>query len=562
MLRIITITTLILFATNVFSQFRVGFESNAQYYIDDHKIKLVEEEAMHRFRSNSYLKIEQRLKDFEFGLQAESYAPKALLHYNPNLERTHLGIIYTRYNNPNKGVDFTVGHFYEQFGSGLSLRFWEDRALGINNALFGGRFKWNFRNVFDVKLLGGKQRIGMGFDFSKGSVFGTDIEVDIAQLLQKEDYTFKVGSSVVVRSEDITYLVPDSDKNTAIFALRSDFNDEHISLSAEYLYKTKDVLFEQREFYPKVNRAGNAFLFNVGYNNNDNLALNITLRRLENFRFVSQRNIVENIYNYGMINYLPALTKQYEHSLQHIYTYQAQAALSYYGLTKMQGEMGGQFDLFYEAAPDTFLGGSTGASFALNGSYWAGLKNNITTTITYDRFGLEIENIEMNSPILEFGQKYYHDLALEYRKSFSDDISVVFSYLNQYYNSAIVQEPYRVKAHTLALEGIYFFTPTQSLRVEWQHQWASEDLKNWIGSTIEYTPNSHWAFFINDIYNYGNHNSTKRVHFYNTGLTFIHQSTRITASYGRQRGGILCVGGICRVVPEAAGITLGITTNF
>ena len=427
MLKIITFATLILLSTNAFPQFRVGFESNMQYYIDDHKIKLEEEEAAHRFRSNSYLKVEQRLKNFELGLQVESYIPKVLLYYNPNLQHVNVGAIYTRYNNPDKGIDFTAGHFYEQFGSGLSLRFWEDRALGINNALFGGRLKLNVLDAFQLKLLGGKQRIGMGFDFSKGNIFGTDVEVDIAQLLQKEDYTFKMGSSVVLRQEDITNLIPKSNKNTAVVSFRSDFNGENISLSTEYLYKTKDVLFEQREFYPKVNRPGNAFLFNIGYNNNDNIALNVNFRRLENFRFSSQRDIAENIYNYGMINYLPALTKQYEHSLQHIYTYQAQTALSYYGLTKMQGEVGGQFDFYYEAEPESFLGGHMGASFALNGSYWAGLKNKIITTNSYDRFGIKTEEIEMSSPLLDIGQKYYHDIALEYRKPFSDDFSAIWT---------------------------------------------------------------------------------------------------------------------------------------
>ncbi|WGU71571.1 DUF6029 family protein [Capnocytophaga canimorsus] len=50
----------------------------------------------------------------------------------------------------------TAGHFYEQFGSGLALRLWEDRALGINNALFGGRIKWNLQDIFQLKVLGGK----------------------------------------------------------------------------------------------------------------------------------------------------------------------------------------------------------------------------------------------------------------------------------------------------------------------------------------------------------------------------------------------------------------------
>ncbi|MFK8267724.1 DUF6029 family protein [Capnocytophaga cynodegmi] len=546
-----------------FSQLRVGFESNSQYYIDDNKIKLDTEEAKHRFRSNNYLKIDYRVKNFEFGIQGESYAPKALLQYNPQLKDYHIGTAFARYNNTQKGIDITAGHFYEQFGSGLALRLWEDRALGINNALFGGRIKWNLQDIFQLKVLGGRQRIGMGFDFSKGFVLGSDAELDISQLLKKEDYTLKIGGSFTMRNEDITKEQPLSKKNTSIFGFRTDYSGEKFNFSGEYLYKTEDIHFEQNQFFSKVNRPGNALLINMGYNNNDNIAFNVNFRRLENFRFFSQRNIADNIYNYGVINYIPALTKQYEHSLQNIYVYQAQPQIVYDGFPKKQGEIGGQFDLFYEAEAGSFLGGATGASFAINGSYWAGLKNDIKTTTRKDKYGVEIEEIELNTPLIGIGEKYYHDIAIEYRKSFTDNFTTVFSYLNQYYNSLpIVQKPYIVKAHTISAEGMYFLSDTQSVRLEMQHQWANEDLKNWIGNTLEYIPNARWSFFVSDLYNYGNDEKDKRIHYYNIGTSFSYKTTHIALSYGRQRGGILCVGGICRIVPEAAGLTLNITTNF
>lgn len=546
-----------------FSQLRVGFESNSQYYIDDDKVKLDEIEAQHRFRSNNYLKIDYRIKNFEFGIQGESYAPKALLHYNPQLKDYHIGTVFARYNNSQKGIDITAGHFYEQFGSGLALRLWEDRALGINNALFGGRIKWNLQDIFQLKVLGGKQRVGMGFDFSKGFVAGSDAELDISQLLKKENYILKVGGSLVVRNEDITVKQPLSEKNTSVVGFRTDYSGEKFNFSGEYLYKTKDIHYELEEFFPEINRSGNALLLNMGYNNGNNLALNLNLRRLENFRFFSQRNIVDNIYNYGVINYVPALTKQYEHSLQNIYVYQAQPQLVYYSQLKKQGEIGGQFDVFYEAEAGSFLGGATGASFAINGSYWAGLKNNVKTTIFKDKYGLDTEKIELSTPFMGWGEKYYHDIAVEYRKPFSDNFTTIFSYLNQYYNSeAIVFKPYQIKAHTFSAEGTYFLSDTQSFRLEVQHQWANEDLKNWIGNTLEYIPNARWSFFVSDLYNYGNDDKSKRIHYYNVGSAFTYKTTRVAVSYGRQRGGIMCVGGICRIVPESAGLTLNITTNF
>ncbi len=38
-----------------------------------------------------------------------------------------------------KNAELTLGNFYEQFGSGFILRTYEERSLGIDNSLLGGR---------------------------------------------------------------------------------------------------------------------------------------------------------------------------------------------------------------------------------------------------------------------------------------------------------------------------------------------------------------------------------------------------------------------------------------
>jgi len=564
------VVLLVGYCTN--AQIRVGIESNSQYYLDDDKIKLDPREADERFRSNNYIKLDYAIKNFEFRLQGEGYYPKAILNYNPQLQDFNVGTIFARYKNFEKGIDITAGHIYEQFGSGLALRFWEDRALGINNALFGGRVKLNMGDAAQIKLLGGKQRVGMGFDFSEGLVYGADVEIDIANLLAKENYTLKFGSSFVGRYEDITNLSNDKNnpdkfkdvpKTTDIFGSRIDYSGQRFNLNVEYLYKTKDVQVESSDIQQDILRSGNAFLINSGYNTGD-FAINVNLRRLENFTFHSQRNMQGNVFNYGMINFVPSLTKQYDHSLQNIYVYQAQPQMVYYVMNKeKQGEIGGQFDMFYEAAKGSFFGGKTGASFAINGSYWAGLKNNISREIVKGEFGEDIEKVKMDSDLFAFGKKYYSDFAIEYRKPFSDKLNTIFSYLNQYHNSDFITEkPYQVKAHTLAAEGTYFLSETKSVRLELQHQWADQERKNWAGGTVEYVPSSKWSFFIHDIYNYGSDKENEKLHYYSAGGAFSQGATRIAASYGRQRGGMMCVGGVCRFVPESAGFSLNITTNF
>ena len=48
------------------------------------------------------------------------------------------GVPYFYVKGKYKGLELTAGDVYEQFGSGLILRTYEDRAVGIDNAIRGG----------------------------------------------------------------------------------------------------------------------------------------------------------------------------------------------------------------------------------------------------------------------------------------------------------------------------------------------------------------------------------------------------------------------------------------
>ena len=52
----------------------------------------------------------------------------------------------------------TVGDVYGQFGSGFVLRLYEDRPLGIDNALRGGKIEFTPYKGIYATLIGGKQR--------------------------------------------------------------------------------------------------------------------------------------------------------------------------------------------------------------------------------------------------------------------------------------------------------------------------------------------------------------------------------------------------------------------
>ena len=86
-----------------------------------------------------------------------------------------------------------------------------------------------------------------------------------------------------------------------------------------------------------------------------------------------------------------------------------------------------------------------------------------------------------------------------------------------------------------------------------------KDEGNWVGFVVEYSFPS-WFIAAMDQYNYGN--SNEKIHYYYFSVGYKHKATRVQLSYGRQREGIVCLGGICRTVPASNGFMLNLTHSF
>ena len=79
---------------------------------------------------------------------------------------------------------------------------------------------------------------------------------------------------------------------------------------------------------------------------------------------------------------------------------------------------------------------------------------------------------------------------------------------------------------------------------------------------IEWWPKSNFYAAFVDQYNYGNAEKNLRIHYYLVNVGFIKDGTRITLSYGKQRAGVFCVGGVCRNVPASDGLSMTIMQSF
>lgn len=530
-----------------------SFESNSQWYLNDKERNIDHPEDP--IRSNNYLYLNYQYKNWTAGVQGEAYEPNALLNYNPGFKGTNVGIYYLSYKS--EKFDATAGYFYEQFGSGLLLRAWEDRSLGINTALRGGRVVYRPSDNVRLTALYGQQRTG--FDVAKGKIYGFDSDFNLDKLLSFEESDLSVGLTYVGRYEKTYITDPNFDELTNAFAGRVNFIHGSFYVSGEYNYKQKDAVLDlQNKINNDFIKPGSAVLLNLGYSANG-LGVDATFRRIENMSFLSEREptvatteTTSLNFNDKVLNFVPALTKQHHSNLANIYVYQAQAKVDFQGSEIMKaGETGGQIDIFYDIAPETALGGKYGTNIGVNISSWYNLPGSY-----------RLAPADYDTKFFGVGEKYYSDYNIEVKKKLSENWHTGFYYVNQFYNKQWLQGGEKVKTNIVAAEATYNFTPSKSIRVEGEHMWADADFKNWAGGTVELNLNDKYSFYVWDIINYGNDDESRRNHYYNFGGAYRIGASRLAVNYGRQRGGLVCVGGVCRFVPESTGFSLSLSTAF
>lgn len=108
----------------------------------------------------------------------------------------------------------------------------------------------------------------------------------------------------------------------------------------------------------------------------------------------------------------------------------------------------------------------------------------------------------------------------------------------------------------------YKYKPASSIRMEAQLMQTKQDKGSWAEAMIEWWPKSSFYMAVVDQYNFGNPNKDLRIHYYLVNIGIIRDGTRITMSYGKQRQGVFCVGGVCRTVPASDGLSMTIMQSF
>jgi len=544
------------------SQISGSFEADAQYYMKDAKMGINDSSLNGQLaRMNGFMEINYSLKNFSAGMRFESYLPP-LVGYDTRFEG--YGVPYWFLNYKNDKLEITAGNFYDQFGNGLSLRTWQDWTLGYDNSLRGLRVKFTPVDGITLKGVWGVQR-----NFwdpyttgSRGIVKGADLDIflnDLFSGLKNAKTKLSFGGSFVsdYQSGKTTDILVDTlvytlklPENVATYGGRVNLNVSGVNFYTEYAHKINDPSAMNNFVY----KDGNGLFSTLSYSQKG-LGVIGALKIMDNMSFKSNRLVTDNQLN---INYDPDITKEHTYALAAMYPYATQPV----------GEFAYSGTVTYTFKRNTAIGGKSGLTFAVNFSKVNALSKDSVYVSSINGMALNRPGtIGYKSDFFTPGkQVYYQDFNIEVDKKFSKRWKGIFTYLSQVYNMEVIQghaTDYGLIHSNIGVADLtYNITYVYSIRAELQGLWTVQDKGNWTAGLIEFTIAPKWFFSVQDQWNYGNADIQQQLHYFLVSAGYTYNTARISLSYGRQRAGILCVGGVCRYVPAATGLSLTINSSF
>lgn len=547
--KIVAGTLLLLMGGSVMAQGSLSgnMEGIYQYLNADEKINATQPKE--KSLLNSYINVNYRNSGFKAGLRMEGYLPR-ILGYPDRFDGVGLGYRYVGYENDL--IDITVGNFYEQFGSGLIFRSYEDRNLGFDNAMDGIKIALRPYKGITLKTVYGKQR----YDFVDGRiknsaaiVRGADLELNFNQWipeLSENDVRLTAGGSFVSkyqRDNSTQYNLP---QNTGAYGGRMEVAYKKFYVNGEFIVKEQDPSQDNGYIY----NYGKGLILNAGYSQKG-LGIVVSAKSIDNMSFRSDRDaILQDV----PIGFIPALTKTHTYNLvATLYPYASQPL----------GEIAYQADVLYTIPRGSKLGGKYGTELAFNFSTAYAPKHNTE--------GIDPNNkqrVMYSSRLFDMtNELYWRDINVEIKKKIDKKWTFKGSYYNIAMNNDVLQltnETGVIESHIGVIDVEYKISRKHTIRAELQGLWTvdNKDRGAWATGLIEYTISPDWFFSVIVQSNYGNPVEEDRINYPMVYVGKIWGATRVSVGYGRQKEGLFCVGGICRFVPASNGLTVGVSHSF
>ena len=368
------------------------------------------------YLSNTYLDVGIRSKYVSAGLRGE-----VLLAPMPGFDPTFkgAGVSHVFVKVQTKYGSLTIGDVYGQFGSGMILRLYEDRAIGLDNALRGAKLYLTPYKGIAIQVLGGKQRRywemyddgAWGFNYRKDALIGADMELGLHEwipAMQEKGANLTIGGSWVSKYQKEDTLIASSViRDGYLYAQRYNlpewvgawdarvqFQMKGWNALVEYAYKANDPSYDNGLSY----KPGQTLLVSLSYSRSG-LAVLGQIKRSENMSFRSDR-LGDNVA--GKINYLPPFAQQHTYTLASLNSYVTQIA---------GGEWAFQGEVAYTWKRHTAMGGKYGTTLKLHATHIRGLEDT----------------------------EYYTDVNVELHKKLTPEWTIHALLMYQGYNQFIVE---------------------------------------------------------------------------------------------------------------------------
>lgn len=506
---------------------------------------------------NSYALVNYEYRGFKAGMRIESYLPH-ILGYPDRFNGTGLGYRYVGYNH--EKVEFTAGNFYDQFGSGLIFRSYEQRQLGLDNAMDGLHVKFKPMKGLVIKGIYGKMRYNFNsrLENADGLVRGFDGEIDFAEflgLLDSSKFKMTIGGSFVSKYQNVSHPDYNMPRNVGSYGGRVDMKYGKFFLGAEHIIKENDPSFDNDYIFNK----GHGTFINLGYSQKG-LGIVLQAKSIDNMSYrVDPGATLTDL----QINFMPALNRTHTYNL---------AATLYPYATQPVGEVAFQADVLYKIPKKTKLGGKYGTSISVN---FATAYRPVRHTSAESGIDLQDSSrVTYKTGLFEKSDSlYYRDFNIEIKRKFNKNWKGTIKYFHFDFNNAVnvVTKDANgiISSHIGVVDVQYKINRKHSVRMELQGLWThknedgtKQDKGDWATALIEYTISPSFFFAVMDQWNYGHPQESQRIHYLLGSAGYIMGASRIMVTYGRQREGIFCIGGVCRPVPATNGLTVTFTSSF
>ena len=444
---------------------------------------------------------------------------------NPTSALTAAGIGMFSLSKEFKKLTITGGHIYDQIGSGIIFRAYEDRGLLIDNALFGLHLKYRLNDHVTVKGFSGQTK--NLFERYQPILKGMNIETDF-DLGSKAHITPGIG--IVNRTMDQKSMdniisninnMPEKDRfiptyNSSAISLYNTLNAGNISWYIEGALKSSEAIVLNGAL---KKQSGNVIYSTLGYAQNK-FGINGSIKRTENFVMRTSPN---EILLKGIYNWQPIIAQIRPQRLIARYTPPSQDL----------SELAGNLNAFY--TPND----------KLNFNLAVTRINTLKDEVLYREVFAETEIRSVKNVLFHLGVQY-----LVYNQAL--------------YQQKVPAEYPEVNAITPFFEVGYKINKKNSIRAELQYMSTKQDYGSWVFGLLEYNISPTWSFAVSDMYNAKpNTNHISKAHHYpNVFMAYTKDANRFTFQYVKQVDGINCTGGVCRYEPAFSGFKIGVTSSF